>query len=96
MKVFSSPLAITAVVASAAGVHADTPSPPVFPTSWSGHVHTIIKEVSGGGGRLDCDFAFDSITNQTSYRNCGEAEEQASFFFPRAFASRLVSPAAWA
>ena len=61
------------MLAPAVAVAATEPTPPVFPSSWSAHVHTIIKEVSGGGGRMNCDFSFDSITNQTSYRNCGEA-----------------------
>jgi hypothetical protein len=65
---------VTVAAAGVAGVAAE-PTPPVFPSSWSAHVHTIVKQVAGSTDKLECDFAFDSVTNQTSYRNCGGLEQ---------------------
>ena len=52
-----------------AGLSVAQTSPPVFPTQWSAHTHTIAKTV-GGNQVLDCDFAFDAVNNLTAYRNC--------------------------
>jgi len=56
-----------------------TPTPPVFPTQWSAHTYSIVKQ---GISKqiLNCDFAFDYENNRTAYRNCHGNEQIVSLY----------------